>query len=101
MEEHGVSAASLVTVILIAFLTPILLHRLKLNFIPVVVAEFLMGLVIGKSGLDVVHPDMWLETLSTLGFIFLVKIWAQIRLGEFDLDFFSFYNNCSKISTRY
>lgn len=72
MEGQGISVVSLVIVIFIAFLTPILLHRLKINFIPVVVAEILMGLVIGKSGFDLVHPDMWLETLSTFGFIFLM-----------------------------
>ncbi|MBY0121002.1 monovalent cation:proton antiporter family protein [Bacillus sp. S/N-304-OC-R1] len=84
MEEHGVSVASLVIVIVIAFLTPILLHRLRINFIPVVVAEILMGLVIGKSGFNVVHPDMWLETLSTLGFIFLMF------LSGLEIDFSAF-----------
>ncbi|KAB2337232.1 sodium:proton antiporter [Cytobacillus depressus] len=84
MEEHGFSVTSLVIVIMIAFLTPILLHRLKLNFIPVVVAEILMGLIIGKSGFDLVHPDMWLETLSTLGFIFLMF------LSGLEIDFTAF-----------
>jgi monovalent cation:H+ antiporter-2, CPA2 family len=84
MEEHGASVASLVIVIVIAFLTPLLLHRFKLNFIPVVVAEILMGLVIGKSGFDIVHEDMWLETLSTLGFIFLMF------LSGLEIDFSAF-----------
>ncbi|MED3572359.1 monovalent cation:proton antiporter family protein [Cytobacillus praedii] len=84
MEEHGASVASLVIVIIVAFLTPILLHRLKLNFLPVVVAEILMGLVIGKSGFNLVHPDMWLETLSTLGFIFLMF------LSGLEIDFSAF-----------
>ncbi|QED47252.1 monovalent cation:proton antiporter family protein [Cytobacillus dafuensis] len=87
MEEHGVSVASLVIVIIIAFLTPIILYRFKLNFIPVVVAEILMGLVIGKSGFDIVHPDMWLETLSTLGFIFLMF------LSGLEIDFSAFTGN--------
>nr|WGD64600.1 hypothetical protein P5652_16305 [Bacillus subtilis] len=43
------SVASLVVVLIVAFLTPILLHRFKLS-IPVVVAEIIMGLIIGKSG---------------------------------------------------
>lgn len=84
MEEHGASVASLVIVIIIAFLTPILLHRFKLNFIPVVVAEIIMGLIIGKSGFDIVHEDMWLETLSTLGFIFLMF------LSGLEIDFSAF-----------
>lgn len=90
MEEHGASVASLVIVIIIAFLTPILLHRFKLNFIPVVVAEIIMGLIIGKSGLDIVREDMWLETLSTLGFIFLMF------LSGLEIDFSAFSRNKKK-----
>lgn len=90
MEEHGVSVASLVIVIIIAFLTPILLHRFRLNFIPVVVAEIIMGLIIGKSGFDIVHEDMWLETLSTLGFIFLMF------LSGLEIDFSAFTGNKKK-----
>ena len=83
MEQHA-SVLSLLIVVTIAFVTPILLHRLKLNFIPVVVAEIIMGLVIGKSGFDVVHEDMWLSTLSTLGFIFLMF------LSGLEIDFTAF-----------
>jgi monovalent cation:H+ antiporter-2, CPA2 family len=83
MEQHA-SVASLVIVILVAFLTPILLHKFKLNFIPVVIAEIIMGLVIGKSGFNFVHQDMWLETLSTLGFIFLMF------LSGLEIDFTAF-----------
>ncbi|MEI5906549.1 monovalent cation:proton antiporter family protein [Bacillus spongiae] len=89
MEQHA-SLTSLVIVIIIAFLTPILLHRLKLNFIPVVIAEIIMGLIIGKSGLDIVQPDMWLETLSTLGFIFLMF------LSGLEIDFTAFSKDNSK-----
>ncbi|MEH7500764.1 monovalent cation:proton antiporter family protein [Neobacillus drentensis] len=83
MEQH-VSVISLLIVVTMAFITPILLHRLKLNYIPVVVAEIIMGLVIGKSGFDVVHEDMWLSTLSTLGFIFLMF------LSGLEIDFTAF-----------
>ncbi|MGM0851859.1 MAG: monovalent cation:proton antiporter family protein [Bacillota bacterium] len=83
MEQHA-SVASLVIVILVAFLTPILLHKFKLNFIPVVIAEIIMGLIIGKSGFNIVHQDMWLETLSTLGFIFLMF------LSGLEIDFTAF-----------
>lgn len=51
---------------------------------PVVVAEIIMGLVIGKSGFNVVHEDMWLSTLSTLGFIFLMF------LSGLEIDFSAF-----------
>ncbi|MRX73707.1 sodium:proton antiporter [Bacillus lacus] len=82
--EHGASVASLVIVIVIALLTPILMHRFRLNFMPVVVAEILMGLIIGKSGLNLVEEDMWLETLSMLGFIFLMF------LSGLEIDFTAF-----------
>lgn len=49
-----------------------------------VVAEIIMGLVIGKSGFNVVHEDMWLSTLSTLGFIFLMF------LSGLEIDFTAF-----------
>ncbi|PLS02912.1 monovalent cation:proton antiporter family protein [Neobacillus cucumis] len=83
MEQH-VSVISLLVVVTTAFLTPIILHRFKLNFIPVVVAEIIMGLIIGKSGLDIVHQDAWLSTLSTLGFIFLMF------LSGLEIDFTAF-----------
>ncbi|MDC3417188.1 monovalent cation:proton antiporter family protein [Aquibacillus salsiterrae] len=70
--ETGDSVSSLVIVILAAFITPILMHRLKLKMIPIVVAEIIMGLIIGRSGFDIVDQSNWLETLSTLGFIFLM-----------------------------
>ncbi len=82
MEHQALT--SLFFVILFALLTPIVQHRLKLTIIPVVVAEILIGLLIGKSGLNIVHEDMWLETLSTLGFIFLMF------LSGLEIDFTAF-----------
>ncbi|WP_307340253.1 monovalent cation:proton antiporter family protein [Metabacillus malikii] len=87
---HGASVTSLVIVILAAFLTPIILHRLRLNFMPVVVAEIIVGLIIGKSGFDVVSQDMWLETLSMLGFIFLMF------LSGLEIDFTAFASGKKK-----
>ncbi|WP_017754656.1 monovalent cation:proton antiporter family protein [Calidifontibacillus oryziterrae] len=83
MEGH-VAVTSLVIVILAAFLTPIFLHRFKMNIIPVVVAEIIVGLILGKSGFELVQPDMWLETLSLLGFIFLMF------LSGLEIDFSAF-----------
>ena len=40
---------SLVVVVMAAFLTPILINRLRITFLPVVVAEILMGILIGHS----------------------------------------------------
>ncbi|HWJ79555.1 MAG TPA: cation:proton antiporter [Niallia sp.] len=85
-HEASASFTSLVVVVIVALLTPIILQRLKLNIIPVVVAEILMGLIIGKSGFDIVAPGMWLETLSTFGFIFLMF------LSGLEIDFSAFSN---------
>jgi CPA2 family monovalent cation:H+ antiporter-2 len=86
LGQHA-SVISLLIVVAAAFITPIILHRFKLTFIPVVVAEILMGLVIGKTGLNVVHADTWLGTLSTLGFIFLMF------LSGLEIDFSAFTHN--------
>ena len=89
--EHGLSVTSLLIVILVAFITPIILHKFKLNIIPVVVAEILMGLIIGKSGFNLVETDMWLETLSSLGFIFLMF------LSGLEIDFKAFSGSKKRV----
>ncbi|MBI5975265.1 cation:proton antiporter domain-containing protein [Staphylococcus canis] len=75
---------SLVIVIIAAVLTPIIVNRFKIGFLPVVVAEILMGIVIGRSFLNIVHTDETLKILSTLGFIFLMF------LSGLEIDFNAF-----------
>ncbi|HAR3796660.1 TPA: cation:proton antiporter [Staphylococcus aureus] len=75
---------SLVIVVLATFLTPIIVNRLNINFLPVVVAEILMGIVIGNSFLNIVERDSILNILSTLGFIFLMF------LSGLEIDFKAF-----------
>ncbi|HDZ5730282.1 TPA: monovalent cation:proton antiporter family protein [Staphylococcus aureus] len=75
---------SLVIVVLAAFLTPIIVNRLNINFLPVVVGEILMGIVIGNSFLNIVERDSILNILSTLGFIFLMF------LSGLEIDFKAF-----------
>ncbi|WP_323702079.1 monovalent cation:proton antiporter family protein [Staphylococcus nepalensis] len=74
----------LVVVVLAAFFTPILINRLRITFLPVVVAEILMGIIIGHSFLDIVERDAMLNILSTLGFIFLMF------LSGLEIDFKAF-----------
>ena len=50
----------------------LLLQRFKLKALPVVVAEIIAGIFVGKSGFNIIEPDIWLQVLSTLGFIFLM-----------------------------
>ncbi|KGP74338.1 monovalent cation:proton antiporter family protein [Pontibacillus yanchengensis] len=93
MEHGSASVTSLVIVILAAFITPILLHRFKLRTVPIVVAEIIVGLIIGKSGFDLIESGMWLETLSTLGFIFLMF------LSGLEIDFSAFAGGQKKEKT--
>lgn len=83
MEEHS-SLTSLMIVVAIAFFIPILLHKFKLRVIPVVVAEILAGLIIGKSGLNLISGDAWLELLSLFGLIYLMF------LSGLEIDFAQF-----------
>lgn len=82
----NVSFGSLVIVIIAALLTPILLERFRLKVIPVVVAEILVGLVIGKSGFNWIHSGSLISTLSSLGLIFLMF------LSGLEIDFSVFTN---------
>lgn len=75
---------ALVIVVVCAFLTPIILNRLRINFLPVVVAEILMGIIVGKSLFQWVERTDMLNMLSTLGFIFLMF------LSGLEIDFNAF-----------
>ena len=55
---------SLVVVVLAAFFTPILVNRLRITFLPIVVAEILMGIVIGHSFLNLVERDAMLNIIN-------------------------------------
>ena len=81
---------SLVIVVVAAFLTPIIVNRLNVTFVPVVVAEILMGIIIGNSFLGLVHKDEMLNILSTLGFIFLMF------LSGLEIDFSAFKKDTRK-----
>lgn len=91
MEHH---ILSLVVIVLTALITPILVNRLRLNFLPVVVAEILMGILIGVSGFDLVHNNTMLEILSTLGVIFLMF------LSGVEIDFKAFRSNSNSKSNE-
>nr|WP_277818716.1 monovalent cation:proton antiporter family protein [Bacillus sp. TL12] len=81
-------------VVAIAFFIPLLLQRFKLKALPVVVAEIIAGIFVGKSGFNVIEPDMWLQVLSTLGFIFLMF------LSGLEIDFSIFKQKGKKNTTN-
>lgn len=88
--EQATSLTSLMIVVGIAFLIPILLQYLNLRALPVVVAEIVAGLIIGKSGFDIVTDDPWLSLLSLLGFIYLMF------LSGVEVDFSQFSRKSKK-----
>ena len=92
--EHHSSVLSLMIVVAIAFFIPLLLQRFKLKALPVVVAEIIAGIFVGKSGFNVIEPDMWLQVLSTLGFIFLMF------LSGLEIDFSIFKQKGKKNTTN-
>ncbi|MCJ7840348.1 monovalent cation:proton antiporter family protein [Lederbergia sp. NSJ-179] len=85
------SLLSLVIVLVFAFLTPLVLDRFRISFMPIVIAEIIMGLIIGKSGFDLIRGGSWLDILSTLGFIFLMF------LSGLEIDFSAFKTSNKKI----
>lgn len=89
MEDYT-SLTSLLVVVVLAFFIPIALHKFKLRFIPVVVAEILVGLIIGKSGFNIITADAWLELLSLFGLIYLMF------LSGLEIDFSQFRKKGNK-----
>jgi Kef-type K+ transport system membrane component KefB/Trk K+ transport system NAD-binding subunit len=94
--EHGTaSVLSLMIVTGVAFFIPILLQKFKLYAIPVVVAEIIAGIIIGKSGFDIIDVnDTWLGLLSMLGLIFLMF------LSGVEIDFNSYKTKKEKNSKK-
>lgn len=72
---------SLVVVTAAALLVPLLLHRFRINFLPTAVAEIIIGVIIGKSWLNLVHSTELLSLLSEYGVIFL------LFLSGLEIDF--------------
>ncbi len=70
--EESLSFLPLLVVSLIAFLVPLLLSRFKRLRVPIVVGEILAGIIIGKSGLQLVGDDPILVILALLGFAYLM-----------------------------
>lgn len=75
------SLTSLMIVVTVSFLIPIILNRLRWTFIPIIVAEILAGILIGKTGFNIVEYDTTLQLLSTLGLIYL------LFLSGLEIDF--------------
>jgi Kef-type K+ transport system membrane component KefB/Trk K+ transport system NAD-binding subunit len=72
MEEH-LSFIPLLLVILLAFVVPLALSRVRQLRLPVVVGEIVAGILVGRSGLGwVPSHDAVLDLLAQFGFVFLM-----------------------------
>lgn len=69
MSEH-INFAPLLLVLLLTFTVPLALGRLR--WLPVVVGEILAGIIIGRSGLNLVQSNEMLEIFSNIGLAFLM-----------------------------
>lgn len=83
MHDQQISFVPLVVVIGLAFVVPLLLSRVKRVTIPIVVGEIIAGMIVGKSGFNLVEENFVLEVLSVLGFAYLMF------LSGLEIDFTS------------
>lgn len=82
MEHHGPSIGNLVLVTILAFVVPLLLNRLRRVRIPIAAGEILAGILVGKSGLNLVHGDELLQIFNYLGLASLMFLSGmEIDLG--------------------
>lgn len=70
--ETTIHLQSIVIISILAFISPIVLHCFKKINIPFVVGEIFVGIIVGKSFLNLIHNDIWLVFLSNLGLAYLM-----------------------------
>ncbi|NOY54343.1 MAG: hypothetical protein GXP58_12135 [Deltaproteobacteria bacterium] len=64
--------APLLMITLLAFFVPILTSSFRKFLIPAMVGEILCGIIIGKSGLNLIEAGPWLSFLYHFGFAYLM-----------------------------
>lgn len=89
MEHLSVSFLPLLIVIGLAFSVPLTLSRFKKLGIPIVVGEIIGGIIVGKSGLNLIEEGFVLRILSDLGFAYLMF------LSGLEIDFSAILNNAA------
>jgi Kef-type K+ transport system membrane component KefB/Trk K+ transport system NAD-binding subunit len=70
LENNPFLALLLITGL--AFVVPIIASRFRKVLIPTVVGEIFAGVIIGYSGLNIVHPSQTLTFLAEFGFAYLM-----------------------------
>lgn len=79
------SQLSLLVVMIAALVTPLVVAKLHFNAVPNAVAEIIVGIIIGQTGLNLVHTTSNLTFLSSLGVIILMFLSGM----EINFDLFS------------
>lgn len=72
VEDTSFSFTSLLIVTVLSFIVPIVITKLKRIHIPIVVGEILAGILIGKSGFNLVAMDDWLNFIMFFGLAYLM-----------------------------
>jgi len=72
VEKHHFVFNSLLLITLIAFLVPLVLDRFRRIRIPFVVGEILAGVLVGKSGFNLIEVGPYLDFISTFGLTYLM-----------------------------
>ncbi|GEN94451.1 cation:proton antiporter family protein [Pediococcus ethanolidurans] len=75
---------SLLIMLFAALITPMLMARFKITFLPTAVVEIILGIVLGPSLLGLVHTTNILKQLSDIGVIILLFLSGM----EIDFDLF-------------
>lgn len=70
--ETNINYDSLLLLTILAFVTPFLVAKLKKIKIPYQVGEIFVGILFGKSFLNLIKPDLWILFLSDLGIAYLM-----------------------------
>ncbi|MGG5461524.1 cation:proton antiporter [Clostridium sp. B9] len=79
---------SLLILSVVAFFTPFLVSKLKRVKIPYQVGEIFIGILLGKSFLNIIKPDIWILFLSNLGLAYLMFLsglaidFDELKLSE-------------------
>jgi Kef-type K+ transport system membrane component KefB/Trk K+ transport system NAD-binding subunit len=89
MEHSEITFIPLLVVIALAFSVPLLLSHFKQFGIPIVVGEIIAGIIVGKSGLNIVQAGTVLRILAELGFAYLMF------LSGLEIDFAAVLNHDS------
>jgi Kef-type K+ transport system membrane component KefB/Trk K+ transport system NAD-binding subunit len=84
---HEFPFLSLLLITGLAATVPLLASRLRRLHVPIVVLEILVGIIIGKSGLDLIEPSPALEFLALFGFTYLMF------LSGLEVDFGALINS--------